>query len=589
MVYELDEYQEKFIRDISIEVKRSSSVIAQLATGGGKTVCFAAITKRYLQSDKGDVIIFCDSDEILLQTRKTLMNWYGIDTDVIDANSSQIKTSSLFSEGNRVFVAMVETFDRRSKRDTFLSQVKNVGLVIIDECHMGNFNKILNHFLFALKIGFTATPIASKKTEPLSKYYNAIVCGPQIEWLIEFGNLKKGRGLVRDVTYRFESINIKELEAEELALGYKGEDHNQELVGKKLSAPKQIQNTIDQYVKYAAGKKMICFNANVEHSLSVTKEMQRFGINARHLDATCGDQYRKDCYKWLKETANAVLCNVGMTIKGFDEPSLDGVIMNTLTKSVTKYIQALGRASRPYQREDGSYKDHFIVLDMCDNVMAGGHGLWSQSRDWKYIFENPLMPKAGVAPSKLCPECGCPCSASARICRSFVKDFFNPDGDLIECGYEFEFKVGAESTCEGRMVLVSKNVDVESIIDFPKFANKKEYFTLYETIRSCAYFYSQETKIKFMDQNDFEIVWESTHAKIKEWQTITGRRSESKRKKNDSDWYKRNGRSSLYNYLKEYGFNLEFANPSEKEPVFASVELENYAQKLFEENQNKTS
>lgn len=98
MAYELDEYQEVFIKEISAEVKRSLSVIVQLANWGGKTVRFAAITKRYLDTAKGDVIIFCDSDEILSQTRKTLMNWYGIDTDVIDASSSQIKKTSYFQK-----------------------------------------------------------------------------------------------------------------------------------------------------------------------------------------------------------------------------------------------------------------------------------------------------------------------------------------------------------------------------------------------------------------------------------------------------------------------------------------------------------
>jgi superfamily II DNA or RNA helicase len=552
--FKLEQYQETFLQNIGKAISKYKSVLAQLTTGGGKTVVFAAIAYRFLKTSKKDVIIFCDSDKILFQTRRTLLNWYGIDSDIINADSAHIKRNSLFGQP-RVFVAMVETFDRRSKRSTFLQQVSEVGLVIVDECHMGNFYKIFDHFLFSLRIGFTATPMASDKKKPLRSYYDTIVCGPKTSELIEFNRINPGRGVVRDVTYSLQNnINRKEIEQEELELGFKGNDFNQDLTGKKLSAPKQIQNTIDAIVKHAPGKKLLVFNANVAHSKLVTEEMRKYGLNARHLDADCSDEYKKDCYDWLEKTTNAILCNVGMTTKGFDVPSIEGVVLNRLTKSKVLYNQMCGRAVRPYMYPNGTYKEYGIILDMCDNVLGGGHGQWSDDTDWEYIFNNPKMPKQGVAPSKICPECDGICSAGARKCTNMVEDYF--DGGMMECGYLFPQKDVVYDETEKAMVLISKDVDVEKIIDFPAFQGKREYFTFHETVRACAYQTSKNLKTPIIEKDEFEKIWELTHGKIIEWQTITGRRHNG-RKKADTEWFTRTGREDLLRYLREYNFIVE--------------------------------
>ena len=564
MAFKLDEYQDVFIYDIGQACKNHKSVVAQLTTGGGKTVCFASITARFLEKTKKDVIIFCDSDKILEQTRLTLLRWYGIDTDIINAKSAHIKRNSLFGQP-RVFVAMVETFDRRAGRETFLTQLNDVGLVIIDECHIGNFIKILDYFPFSLRIGFTATPISSDKKKPLNKYYETIVCGPSTEYLIDFGHKNPGRGLVQDVTYSLRNnIDRKAIEQEQLDLGYKGEDFNEDLTGKRLSGKKQIDNTIEAYVKHAPGKKMICFNTNVAHSLLVTEAMCKYGLNARHLDATCGQEYRTEIYGWLKKTSNAILCNVGMTTKGFDEPSLNGVILNRLTKSPALYNQMCGRSGRPFQYMDGSFKDHHIILDMCDNVLGGGHGQWSDHIDWEDIFRNPKKPKQGVAPMKECPECGYICPASARVCKGQVQDFFTGDGmSMMQCGYEFEVKEQGYDEVEKEMILVSKNIDVQKIVDFPAFQSKREYYTFYETVRACAYYTDQGVKEKVMDRNEFEECWKMTYTKIVEWQRIKGQK-EHGRKKRDNEWYTTEGRKALLEYLRGYGFVIDLTQTEEE-------------------------
>lgn len=579
----LDDYQESFIGNIGQAGIKHRNIIAQLETGGGKTVCFSAITYRFIQKNSMDVAIFVDSEKLLYQTVKTLYKWYGIEADIVTAKSSQVGTQTLFGAKANVFVCMVETFDRRAVRESFLSQFKNVGLCIIDECHMGNFIKIFEHFPTSMRIGFTATPVSANKKKPLIDFYSTIVCGPSTEELILFGHENPGRGLVQDITYtRTDNLDINALQQKEKDLGYKGEDYNDKLVSEELSKDKPIQNTIEEYVKRAAGKKMICFNSDVNHSILVTQEMVKHGLNARHLDADCGTEYRNEIYNWLEKTSNAILCNVGMTTKGFDEPSLDGVILNRPTKSKPLYKQMCGRSGRPFQYEDGTYKQYHIIIDMCDNVMGNGHGQWSQYTDWSDLFYNPKRPrKQGVAPSKVCPECGGCCATSARICNNPILNEYT--SDIVKCGYEFPQKDIIYDASEQVTVLVTKGVDVEKIVNHPFFANRKEYATLFETIRACAYQYKQSILHTDISAQEFEMIWNVTYPKIKEWQVIVGKKSESGQKKRNNPWYTNKGREMLNQYLTELGCTVEFVKKEEKSADFGYTVNQNISEKVEED------
>lgn len=554
----LDGYQEDFIGDIGDALITHNAIIAQLTTGGGKTVCFATICKRFieLEDKKGlldclyvpkDIIIFVHRRELLEQTRKTLFNWYGIISQEVSADTKHFTPYGLHGK-TRVYVAMVETFNNRSKKASFLHYMKDIGLVIIDEAHLSNFKKIFLHFPLALRIGFTGTPIAATKKDPLLNYYTEIVVGPSIKFLIEYNKKNPGRGVVQDLTYCLTNVNRQELLEKCKEAGKGGEDIDADIMGSEFSKKRQIQNTIDAYIKYAFGKKMLCFNANVAHSELQTREMVKAGLNARHLDGTAGIEYREACFNWLRNTDNAILCNVGIATTGFDDPSVEGTIVNKSTLSLPLWKQMTGRSARPYQYPDGTHKQHHIVLDMGDNVIGGGHGEWSDDVDWKHMFHHPKTPKTGVAPSKICPECGCINPASARICRGLVQDFLDPMA-LMECGFEFPIKAAEEDTVEKDMVLVSKNINVDATIKF--FENRKEWTALWDIVRQIAYYAKQELPYQYIDSEEYEEIWEAGYVKIKEWVKKTKHRN--------NPWVKKECRSKLVDELRNHGFTVNLA------------------------------
>jgi superfamily II DNA or RNA helicase len=90
------------------------------------------------------------------------------------------------------------------------------------------------------------------------------------------------------------------------------------------------------------------------------------GYPIRHLDNTSNTEERKDILHWFKHP-DAILTSVGILTTGFDEPTVDTIILNRATKSLTLYYQMIGRGSRKLPN-----KDQFTVIDLGNNAARFG-------------------------------------------------------------------------------------------------------------------------------------------------------------------------------------------------------------------------
>jgi superfamily II DNA or RNA helicase len=416
-------YQERFIKNIAAKLVTTKRVVAQLATGGGKTVCFAAICDRFCKRNSTDILILVHREELLHQACKAI----ALDTQPVVAGMRTIPAA-------RVYVAMVETAYKR------LHQFQNIGLVIVDECHIGNFTKVIEHFSSQYIIGFTATPLAARKSNPLRNYFNDIICGIDIPELIEQGFL------CPELTYSAAQIvdraklkmKAGEFDAAQMAAAYK--------------APKYIDSTVNAYKQHSLGRKTIIFNCNVEHSQAVNAAFVAAGFNSRHLDADSPD--RAEVLEWFANTPDAILNNIGIATTGFDQPDIETVIVNKATVSMPLWLQMCGRGARPH-----NIKLAFTIIDLGGNCIT--HGLWSSPRNWSNIFHNPKKPGEGVAPVKECPDCGALMHTAVRLC---------------DCGHLFPI-IAAKDEKIDKFIQVSKAIDVKKIIESHK--HNKTYRSLY--------------------------------------------------------------------------------------------------------------
>ena len=401
---QLREYQRNGANQLWTEIKEHQSVIFQLATGGGKTYIFCAFIKKYIEVHNVKVLILVHREELLQQTIKSLKN-VGVECFGIEAKTKKVMESN-------VYVAMAQTILSRLKKDK--NYIQNIGLIVTDEAHRQDFKKVFNFFEGVKRIGFSATPISASKKDHLKNYYKSIVCCADIPDLIKQGSLTVNK------TFTVKGIKSSNFSKE------KGEYSNSSMMS-EYSKSKHIYNVVKAYEEKAKGKKTLIFNVGVEHSLLVQNAFLEKGYECKHLDGTSTD--RKEVIKWFNETKNAILCNIDILTTGFDEPSVECIIVNRSTTSLPLWLQMTGRGGRLFPN-----KEFFTILDLGDNVSRLGD--WSEKRNWSHVFYNPHEPsKNGTAPIKDCPECGYLNHAAAPTCK--------------ECGYEFK---------------KAKKVDTENIV-----------------------------------------------------------------------------------------------------------------------------
>ena len=339
------------------------------------------------------------------------------------------------------------------------SYMQEVGLVIIDEAHNASFNKAISLFTIEIIMGFTATPKSSMKKIPMNSMYKDIVCGPQIQELIG----------IKRLAQNYTRCPSDVVDTSKLAM-VAGE-FDLHIMGEAYSNPKYVGNTWVYYTKYSAKKKTIIFNVNIEHSIKVTEMFnfmgERWGIECRHVDGTTPPKERKEIFEWFANNPSAVLCNVGIATMGFDEPTIECVIVNRATTSMPLWLQMCGRGGRYI---DG-VKTSFDIIDMGGNYFR--HGDWNDDRDWTYVFNNPEKPPSGlgIAPTKICPECFGIVHAATVVCKL-------PKIDGEPCGHIFDRKKFDEQSTLGELMLLTKNLNPSELI---KIYNKHDdYFVFFQ-------------------------------------------------------------------------------------------------------------
>jgi len=350
------------IFDVMRDESADFNLLYQLPTGGGKTVIFSEIVRRYIEKHNKKVVILTHRVELCKQTSNVLTG-FNVKNKVID---SKVKTLPDQDE-YKCFVAMVETLNNRLSDKDF--ELKNVGLVIIDEAHYNSFRKLFKFFEQCFILGVTATPLSSNIKLPMKDNYNKLIVGDDISTLIK-------NGFLADADVYHYDVGLTSLK-----VGINGDytvKSSEALYTNSLMQSKLLI----AYEELAKGKKTLIFNNGIYTSKEVYYTFKKAGYNVQHLDNTASKQDRRDILNWFKTTPDAVLSSVSILTTGFDEPSVESIILNRATRSLTLYFQMIGRGSRIYKD-----RKTFQVIDMGNNIAR--FGPWNQPADWQHIFKYP--------------------------------------------------------------------------------------------------------------------------------------------------------------------------------------------------------
>ena len=155
-----------------------TNLLYQLPTGGGKTVVFSEIAKRYIATKGKKVVVLTHRIELSTQTSK-MLEGFGVHNKIINSDVKSLEDQEDFS----CFVAMVETLNNRLQEEKV--SLDNIGLVIIDEAHYNSFRKLMKFFKHAVILGVTATPLSSNIKLPMKDHYKKLIVGESITSLID--------------------------------------------------------------------------------------------------------------------------------------------------------------------------------------------------------------------------------------------------------------------------------------------------------------------------------------------------------------------------------------------------------------------
>ena len=338
------------------------NLLYQLPTGGGKTVIFAEIAKRYIAENKKKVLILTHRIELCNQT-SSLLSEIGVKNMIINSKVKSLPNDNDFM----CFVAMVETLKNRLQDQVM--DMQNVGLVIIDEAHYNSFRKLFDYFGKSIVLGVTATPLSSNIKLPMKHLYHELIVGHSIAGLIKKGFLAEAETYSYDVSLSTLKVGINgdyTVKSSELLYS------NFTMLDKLLYA----------YEHKSKGKKTLIFNNGINTSKHVYLLFEKAGYNVRHLDNTHKEEERKEILDWFKNTPDAILTSVGILTTGFDEPTIETIILNRATKSLTLYHQMIGRGSRVIKN-----KKKFTVIDLGNNALR--FGMWDAPINWHDIFKSP--------------------------------------------------------------------------------------------------------------------------------------------------------------------------------------------------------
>lgn len=407
-------FQELDMNKVVESLNKYKSTLLQANTGYGKTYSFCTIAKWYKHNYKKKSIILCHREELVEQSIQTLIS-IGLTAEKI------VPSKTKYHHSSDVYVAMERTiYNKMVKNPYFL---KDVGLLIIDECHIQFGVKHFDIFKNQKVLGFTATPIINQRETfykceiceqeydensichnhetiewgrpiTMSKYYDNIVVGTNIDELIKFGQV------VRDINF---SVNID--------LSNLKRDSSGEFTTKSLddtfNTQKVVYDVVANYESIAKGKRTMVFTSSTKNNVNVLDEFINKGYNAKLFDSVNDTELgRKEIVKWFSDNDDAILINTGVFTTGFDNTEVQCIILNRATTSLSLYLQMVGRGARSSKK---IYKDSFLVIDLGGNIDR--FNAWSDpTRDWEKIFYHGLgktkAKKESILDVKECKECG---------------------------------------------------------------------------------------------------------------------------------------------------------------------------------------
>lgn len=406
LAMKLRDYQRETMDALRLSMRTHRRSLLVSPTGSGKTVMFVFMASR-AAARGNQVLILVHRMEIMEQISKTL-NDFGIEHAVNEPwNNAAVHLMMVIKAGKRV------------------NDIPIPDLIIIDEAHHATKSSSYAHILDAHPeakvVGVTATP-ERLDGAGLCDSFDTIVEGPSVGELIGLEWLSDFRLLVPTTLDTSKASS-------------RGGDYVRSQLAELTEQSGIVGDAVKHYLKLCPKSRAIAFCVHRQHARSVCERFVAAGVAAEVLDGSAElRNERSAIVNRFRTSRTKVLVTVDLISEGFDIPAAEVAILLRKTKSLSLYLQQVGRVLRPSPN-----KKHAIILDHVGNSLV--HGFPDDDREWSLDARKRRRKKDSCQSTEsvhVCVSCFsaydprksavCPWCGHQREQRKVVES----DGELVE-------------------------------------------------------------------------------------------------------------------------------------------------------------
>ncbi len=311
-----------------------------LPTGGGKTVVFSEIIRRWREANHGlRVLVLAHRSELLNQATEKIRLWVpGVRVGLVKAGVHQVWAD--------VIVASEPTLRRQDRMDRMPG---DIGLIVVDECHRSmsvSYQRVLEALGTTkpdgpLVLGVTAT-FTREDTKRLTNYYQAAKEPVDLLDLVNDGYL---------VPPKFHRVLVEGLDLTAVRSSRLG--GAVDLAAGDLDAAMERAGAAGvvaaAYRRHAGDRSGMIFTPTVHSAELVRDALRAEGITSEVLDGGTAKEERARVVRDLNAGRLQTVVNCAILTEGADVPRVSCVMIARPTMSKTLFRQMVGRGVRLFE------------------------------------------------------------------------------------------------------------------------------------------------------------------------------------------------------------------------------------------------
>jgi superfamily II DNA or RNA helicase len=326
-----------------------------LPTGAGKTIVAAYLMDWFYQTRGNRSLFLAHRKELVRQTAEKI---FLVTSGRVHTPSVGVMLASQNDMRRDLTVASVQTLGSQqgSRLAGYMNDPSPPDIVICDEAHHAvspQWMRIIERIRQAnpqVKIlGMTATPGRADGTA-LDTVFDRIVYERNLIHMIQAGHLVPPKGY--RVPLRIDLDGVRS----------EGGDYQRKSLSKAMNAPHINRAIVEAWRAYGHNRKTLVFAVDVAHATTIRDEFNDAGYVAEHVSDKMSARERDATFKRFREGQTQILVNVEIATEGYDDTSIEAILMARPTQSQALYIQCVGRGLRLHPG-----KTECIIIDCVGN------------------------------------------------------------------------------------------------------------------------------------------------------------------------------------------------------------------------------